>query len=531
MIKVIIGLLGPTLDRGTDSKRWNHWRPSVSLFQHEDLLIDRFELLYQPRFEKLLHTVVGDIHSISPETEIRTHEIQFNNAWDFEEVYSVLHDFTIQYDFNTDQEEYLIHISTGTHVSQICMFLLTESRHFPGKLIQSSPSTRKIESMVGTYTTIDLDLSKYDRIAERFVHERSESVAFLKSGIDTCNKQFNHIIEQIEHVAIHSKDCILLSGPTGAGKSHLAKKIFELKRMRRQIEGPFVEVNCATLRGDAALSALFGHKKGAFTGALQDRQGLLRQANQGLLFLDEIGEMGIDEQTMLLRALEEKSFLPMGADHEVESNFQLICGTNRNLIEEVGQGNFREDLLARINLWNFRLPGLQERREDIEPNIQYELMQNTIKTGKQIRFNKEALRIYLQFAKSPQALWSYNFRDLSASISRMVTMAPSGRITVEVVRDEIARLTTSWCGTTKSPQDQLIQSIVGEEEVRKIDRFDLPQLQGVIRVCLESNSLSEAGRILFDQSRRTRSTANDSDRLRKYLLKYNLSWKKIKTHS
>jgi transcriptional regulatory protein RtcR len=103
---------------------------------------------------------------------------------------------------------------------------------------------------------------------------------------------------------------------------------------------------------------------------VQERAGLLRAANNGMLFLDEIGELGLDEQAMLLRALEEKTFLPLGSDKEAHSDFQLICGTNRDLHAAVREGRFREDLLARIHLWTFVLPGLRDRREDIEPNLQ-----------------------------------------------------------------------------------------------------------------------------------------------------------------
>ena len=111
-----------------------------------------------------------------------------------------------------------------------------------------------------------------------------------------------------------------------------------------------VSVNCATFRGDNAMSTLFGHKKGAYTGAVTDRTGLLKAADKGTLFLDEIGELGLEEQAMLLRALEEKVFLPLGSDKEVQSDFQLIAGTNRDLQDAVRQGVFREALLARINL-------------------------------------------------------------------------------------------------------------------------------------------------------------------------------------
>jgi transcriptional regulatory protein RtcR len=112
-------------------------------------------------------------------------------------------------------------------------------------------------------------------------------------------------------------------GPTGAGKSQLARKTYELKKMRHQVQGPFVEVNCATLKGDSAMSALFGHKKGAFTGAAADRAGLLKSADTGVLFLDEIGELGLDEQAMILRAIEEGRFPPRWCrpgSHEASSS-------------------------------------------------------------------------------------------------------------------------------------------------------------------------------------------------------------------
>src|SRR5436853_3321162 len=123
---VAIGLLGPTLDEGRGTKRWEKWRPSISLCHHEDLLIKRFELLYQHKFADLAHRIIQDIETISPETEVRPHEIEFEDAWNLEQVYSALRDFSRSYQFNTAQEDYLIHITTGTHIAQICMFLLTE---------------------------------------------------------------------------------------------------------------------------------------------------------------------------------------------------------------------------------------------------------------------------------------------------------------------------------------------------------------------------------------------------------------------
>ena len=159
------------------------------------------------------------------------------------------------------------------------------------------------------------------------------------------------------------------------------------------------------MRGDAAMSALFGHVKGAFTGRrARSARACCVGANGGVLFLDEIGELGLDEQAMLLRALEEKRFLPLGGDREVTSDFQLIAGTNRELTEAVSDGRFRDDLLARINLWTFRLPGLADRREDIEPNLDYELEQYRRRTGTAVTFSREARAAFLSFATGETAL-------------------------------------------------------------------------------------------------------------------------------
>jgi transcriptional regulatory protein RtcR len=529
MPTVVIGLIGSNLDSGDGAERWNRWRPTVSLCQHEELLIDRIELLHQRRDSDLVLSASEDIRSVSPETEVRPHHVEIRDPWDFDEVFGALHDFARAYPFDPEREDYLVHITTGTHVAQICLFLLTESRHFPARLIQTSPPKRLRSPEPGTFKIIDLDLSKYDRLASRFAREREEATSILKSGIETRNPAFNRLIERIEQVASSSKAPILLTGPTGAGKSQLAQRIYELKKARRQIEGRFVEVNCATLRGDAAMSALFGHVRGAFTGALQDRAGLLKAADGGVLFLDEIGELGLDEQAMLLRAIEEKRFLPMGSDREAKSDFQLIAGSNRDLQAAARSGSFRDDLLARIDLWAFRLPGLRERREDIAPNLDYELEQHTRRTGARVTVNREARDRFLSFAVAPEASWERNFRDLSGAVTRMCTVAAGGRITVEVVNEEIERLRKAWLKTAaSSDRENLLQQTLGVDAVQRLDLFDRMQLASVIEIASTSRSLSEAGRALFANSREKKSSSNDADRLRKYLSRFGIAWDSLR---
>lgn len=521
--QVVFGMLGTQLDAGEGPGRWQKWRPTVSLGMHEDFLPDRIELLLdERRYSKLARVVCEDLVQAAPDISVQRHDTYLADPWEFEGVYATLHDFLASYPFQPEEEDYYVHITTGTHVAQICWFLLTESRHFPGRLLQTSPP-RKQDGAAGMYAVIDLDLSRYDHIAQRFAQQQLQDRDLLKGGIATRNAAFNRMIEQIETVATRSRAPMLLMGPTGAGKSQLAKRVFELKKLKHQLPGRFVEVNCATLRGDGAMSTLFGHTKGAYTGASSDRAGLLRSAHQGLLFLDEIGELGQDEQAMLLRALEEKRFLPVGSDREVESDFQLIAGTNRDLQQSVLEGRFREDLLARLNLWTYRLPGLAQRMEDIEPNIEFELERWSQDQHARVRFNVEARTRYLAFATSPEAAWRGNFRDLGASIMRLATLASAGRIQIEGVEDEIARLQAQWRGgDAPSPLDALLG-----DAVDTLDRFDRVQLEEVVRVCARSKSLSAAGRELFAVSRTQRASTNDADRLRKYLAKFGLDWEQV----
>jgi transcriptional regulatory protein RtcR len=521
---VVLGILGTTLDVGKGNARWDKWRPSVALTQHEDLLVDRFELLHGSHVPGLAQQVIADIEHVSPETKVVPHELDFRDPWDFEHVYGKLLDFATSYAFDTDKEDYLVHITTGTHVAQICLFLLTESRYFPARLLQTGPGARD-SNQPGTYTIIDLDLSKYDRLASRFQKETVESQSFLKQGIQTRNARFNALIERIEQVSVGSRAPLLLTGPTGAGKSRLAKRIFELKKQRRQVAGQFAELNCATLRGDAAMSMLFGHVKGAFTGALADRPGMLRKADKGVLFLDEVGELGADEQAMLLRAIEEKVFYPMGSDREVTSDFQLICGTNRDLRAQIARGDFREDLFARINLWTFALPALHERPEDIPPNLDFQLEQVSQTLGIKATMSKEAREVFLRFAAT--WTWPGNFRDFDAAVTRMATLAEGGRITEKVVAGELERL-RALAAPGSSLRTEWVEQVLGSERAARLDRFDRVQLEDVLGVCRSARTLSAAGRELFAASRSEKSSVNDADRLRKYLARFELDFTSVK---
>ncbi|WP_330745467.1 sigma-54-dependent transcriptional regulator [Chryseobacterium sp. CP-77] len=156
---------------------------------------------------------------------------------------------------------------------------------------------------------------------------------------------------------------VLLTGETGTGKEVFASAIHEGSDRKKN---SFVAINCSAFSKEILESELFGHKQGAFTGALKDKKGLIEEANGGTLFLDEIGEMPIELQAKLLRVLETREFIKMGETKVSKSDFRLIAATNRDLIDEIKQGNFREDLYFRLNVFEITLPPLRERKEDLK---------------------------------------------------------------------------------------------------------------------------------------------------------------------
>ncbi|PHR62307.1 MAG: transcriptional regulator [Robiginitomaculum sp.] len=520
MRNVVIGFLGSTLDVGKKRR----WRPTVSLVAHDDFTIDRLEILHDAKFNRHAVQLKHEIEKASPETEVLLHVFNLDDPWDFQEVYGKLFDFARSYGFDEDREHYHVHLTTGTHVAQICWFLLTESRHIPARLIQTAPP--RGDDGQPKLEVIDLDLSKYNALQQRFDQLSRAHSDQLKGGIETKNASYNKLIDRIELVASNANGPILLLGETGTGKTDLAKRIYQLKLERRRVKGRLVHVNCATLNGPDALAALFGQRRSYSGQAGTERSGLLREADGGVLFLDEIDELGLGAQSALLHAIETGRFYPLGSDHEASSAFQIIAGANQDLRELSAAGKFRPDLLARLNMWSFRLLPLRDRREDVEANLAHELDCSERELGIKVGFNADARAKFLRFATNPATTWPGNFRDFSGAVRRLCTLAPRGRITRAMVDEEITSLLHDWKISSADADLTLIKEVMGRR-ADEIDPFDIVQLAQVIRTCRNSTSLSAAGRSLFAVSRGKRKTTNDADRLRKYLQKFDLDWEAL----
>jgi len=210
----------------------------------------------------------------------------------------------------------------------------------------------------------------------------------------------NEILHLVENIS--SDIPILILGPSGTGKSFLTKKVFEACHKNC----PFIELNCAAIPENLLESELFGHEKGAFTGANNKKIGLLKKANGGVIFLDEIGSLNLNLQAKILKAIEEKSFTPVGATEVVKSNFRIISATLENLIELVNQKKFRLDLYYRLTGVNIYLKPLSERRDDIDLLIKHFLKQ----TPRKIIFHKEVKTILHNYN------WPGNIRELEKVI-------------------------------------------------------------------------------------------------------------------
>jgi two-component system nitrogen regulation response regulator NtrX len=210
---------------------------------------------------------------------------------------------------------------------------------------------------------------------------------------------------------------VLIYGESGSGKELVAHAIHAQSLRKEQT---FVEVNCAAIPEDLIESELFGHHKGSFSGAATDKEGKFQKANEGTLFLDEVGDMSLKTQSKVLRTLEEQRFIPVGSEETITVDVRVIASTNKDLEEEISKGNFREDLFYRLNVIPFFVPPLRERKEDIPLFARYFLKELAATYGRRPReITDDAIELLMRYS------WPGNVRELRNVIERIVIMNPT----------------------------------------------------------------------------------------------------------
>jgi Nif-specific regulatory protein len=332
----------------------------------------------------------------------------------------------------TDKEARLLEILSGTVAISI------ENARLYGELKQYASS-----------------LEQENRILKSEVQER-----FNLQGVIGSSPAMRLVFALIDKV-IDTTTSVLIQGETGTGKELVARVIHYNGPLK---DKPFVVENCGALSENLLESELFGHVKGAFTGAIADKKGLFEQADGGTVFLDEIGEMSSAMQVKLLRVLQGGQLRRVGGSRQIHINVRLIASTNRNLEEEVKKGNFREDLFYRISVFPVTLPPLRERREDIPLLAAHFLKKYTKKLKRPaVRLTLHAIDLLSQFD------WPGNVRELENEIERAVTLAGKEReITEEHLSEKIKALSEKGIlipeanGTLKEVTERIEQRIVLE---------------------------------------------------------------------
>jgi transcriptional regulator with PAS, ATPase and Fis domain len=259
---------------------------------------------------------------------------------------------------------------------------------------------------------------------------------------------------------------ILITGESGTGKELFARAVH--KESHRS-GGPFVAINCAAMPDSLLEAELFGHQKGAFTGAVATREGKFEQADKGTLFLDEIGDMSLQAQAKILRSLQERAIQRVGGNQLIPVDIRIVCATNRRLVDEVNAGNFRQDLYFRLNEVNLEIPSLKNRGEDLEPLIRHFLSIYNNRYGKQVRaISPAALEVLKRHT------WPGNIRELEHMIHHAVLMTEGDAIWVEHLPDSALMQT----GFNRRQEDL---SEEGALELVSLDEMEARYLKRVLK--------------------------------------------------
>jgi len=303
---------------------------------------------------------------------------------------------------------------------------------------------------------------------------------------------------------------VLVLGESGTGKEVVARNIHENSRRR---SGPFVPVNCGAIPRELLESELFGHEKGAFTGAISSRAGRFELARGGTLFLDEIGDMPLTMQVKLLRVLQERSFERVGGNHLIEADVRIICATHKNLEEMIEKGSFREDLYYRINVFPIEMPPLRERIEDL-PLLINELTGRLERESRgSVRFSSSAIE---SLCRHP---WGGNVRELANLVERMAIMHPGGVVGARDLPAKFRHLEVDEEQFDHGPVEQVPATADTNPALLPVNGLDLKEYIAELEKSLIEQALEDCGGVVAraaDRLRLRRTTL--VEKMRKYEL-------------
>ena len=351
----------------------------------------------------------------------------------------------------------------------------------------------------------------------------------LRQGVNTAHPYYAPALDELERVIHTFRNArILITGPTGAGKTELANLIISyMQALHGDIKDSSISVqNVAAISPTLIESELFGHEAGAFTDAKEQHRGIFERSNNGIVFLDEIGELPKHLQAKLLTVLDGTAFTRVGGSEKIESRFLLICGTNKDLRKECNDGNFRTDLFERLNTWHIDVPPLRERpEEDLKRSLQREMGEWNSTKKPQVRFDHGAKDAFL--GKAKHYPWNGNFRELHATFMHLALFAKNGLITKQAIEDEFNNKANSNKTESVSTQDDAqipcIKSSISDSSYNLID---MASLACALDACHKCKTAKEAGEILFsarlDAARKKGTEFNGASSLQRMFAAFGL---------
>jgi len=321
-----------------------------------------------------------------------------------------------------------------------------------------------------------------EKIAEELKNLKDDRKLLEEVGIVGRSEELVKAVKVVKKLALSDVN-VLITGPSGAGKEVIARAIH---KESNKSKSPFIAVNVAAMAPGIIESELFGHEKGAFTGASSKRIGVFEQASDGIIFLDEIGEIPLEIQAKLLRVIEERTFSRVGGNAKIEADFRLVAATNKNLIDEVNAGRFREDLYYRLSVVSIELPSLHDRIADISPLALHfiEERKKELKSDR-LKIESGALKLFHRYE------WPGNVRELRNVVYSFSVTSPSGRIRAEdfekYVRERKPRSNLLPVVTGRTPEAaehqiilQALMALTGEiKELRFLIDSELEKMRNI----------------------------------------------------
>ena len=313
----------------------------------------------------------------------------------------------------------------------------------------------------------------------------SKSNQFVE-GNSEKSTQLNDYIKLVAPTEVS----VIIQGESGTGKEHIARSIHSLSKRSKE---PFVAIDCGTLSTELAASELFGHSKGSFTGALNDKKGQFEMANKGTFFLDEVGNLSYEVQVKLLRTLQEKVIQPIGSNRTVKIDVRIIAATNEDLLLKVKNGSFREDLYHRLNEFKILVPALRQRKGDLKQFIQHFMTLSNVELERNVtHVSDEVMQIFSLYE------WPGNLREMKNSIKRAVLLTKGDTIEKAVL-----------------PEEMILETFTNPSE----SEFDLKALHGTSEKEIILKTLQE---VKYNKSKAARLLNIDRKTLYLKLAKYNI---------